>query len=722
MANIYYNSTRTEILKRLKYLNEKKYVDFFRESTPFMLSLYLTYFGLAEDIMIERDSKDYNINTRFTKHIDDTYLKKVFPAEIPIEYIVKEKDGNSMKWILSTLRNGIFHNGPEVNYKDKKIIVKNEGFLNKLECIVPFNWFENFIHENIVEHIELDNYTYHIFIPPFNTKNVKWIQTYDDINKYIEKELHGIVINISLDKSSNNQTKIKRNDFLALSNSISNKFYNLYYNDSSDPINEKFNLLKEKIESELIVEKSNLTNTEYEKLVYFKMFKEFYTNEFKNKYPNYNISINKFENNNYAESLFKRGRDRIQFFKRENPHFQGIKIANLLSDRFNHDKINYLSKIYYLCSLYDFCSKAITTEYQTDKYMEKIVNQKYRTNNNLLEEEYARVIKNELENKGILLSYDQQITNSIIWGMNMYDEDIYLRCRELTNNYSSDINSTEYFEYIKEKLKKEFPNYYEELSAKYTENGICYDQGWDIFKSHNLYALNNAKGLLIQNRDDIIEALLYTLGINTYVMNKETYLKDLNDEDYSFMDKLYFKGYSHDLYNNDIAIIKQKRSEYKSRQKRLTKSLNGLQIGLTKSKDADDINKKQQDIVNQTTNLNLINNEILKCDSIINNTEIIDVDNRNLQKTSNSLCASIIRNCFAHCDRVHITGRDKYGETLLTLTDYDNNGQISGIVKTNLTSLIGFLTHDILKNAINKEEEIENNTKSTNIYFKKEKI
>ena len=722
MANIYYNSTRTEILKRLKYLNEKKYVDFFRESTPFMLSLYLTYFGLAEDIMIERDSKDYNINTRFTKHIDDTYLKKVFPAEIPIEYIVKEKDGNSMKWILSTLRNGIFHNGPEVNYKDKKIIVKNEGFLNKLECIVPFNWFENFIHENIVEHIELDNYTYHIFIPPFNTKNVKWIQTYDDINKYIEKELHGIVINISLDKSSNNQTKIKRNDFLARSNSISNKFYNLYYNDSSDPINEKFNLLKEKIESELIVEKSNLTNTEYEKLVYFKMFKEFYTNEFKNKYPNYNISINKFENNNYAESLFKRGRDRIQFFKRENPHFQGIKIANLLSDRFNHDKTNYLSKIYYLCSLYDFCSKAITTEYQTDKYMEKIVNQKYRTNNNLLEEEYARVIKNELENKGILLSYDKQITNSIIWGMNMYDEDIYLRCRELTNNYSGDINSTEYFEYIKEKLKKEFPNYYEELSAKYTENGICYDQVWDIFKSHNLYALNNAKGLLIQNRDDIIEALLYTLGINTYVMNKETYLKDLNDEDYSFMDKLYFKGYSHDLYNNDIAIIKQKRSEYKSRQKRLTKSLNGLQIGLTKSKDADDINKKQQDIVNQTTNLNLINNEILKCDSIINNTEIIDVDNRNLQKTSNSLCASIIRNCFAHCDRVHITGRDKYGETLLTLTDYDNNGQISGIVKTNLTSLIGFLTHDILKNAINKEEEIENNTKSTNIYFKKEKI
>ena len=46
MENIYYKSTSVEILKRLKYLNERNYVDFFRESTPFILAIYLTYFCL----------------------------------------------------------------------------------------------------------------------------------------------------------------------------------------------------------------------------------------------------------------------------------------------------------------------------------------------------------------------------------------------------------------------------------------------------------------------------------------------------------------------------------------------------------------------------------------------------------------------------------------------------------------------------------------------------
>ena len=142
MDNVYYKSTKAEILKRLTYLNKGKYVDFFRESTPFMLALHITYFGLLEEILIERDSKDYDIKTRFTKHIDEEHLKKLFPEDIPIEYI--KKDDNSYEWILSTLRNGIIHNGVEVDYKNRKITVKNDGFINNLECVIPFEWFKCF--------------------------------------------------------------------------------------------------------------------------------------------------------------------------------------------------------------------------------------------------------------------------------------------------------------------------------------------------------------------------------------------------------------------------------------------------------------------------------------------------------------------------------------------------------------------------------------------------
>lgn len=705
MKKIYYNSTRVEILKRLKYLNEQKYVDFFRESTPFMLALYITYFGLAEDIMIEKDSKDYNINTRYTKYIDDKYLKKVFPSNIPIKYTKKEKDGNSMEWILSTLRNALFHNGVEVNYKDKEIIAKNEGFLNNLECTIPFEWFENFINNDIIKHIELDNYTYHIFIPPFKTKNIKWIQNYEQLNEYIDKELHSIVININYNENSNNKTKIEREEFISFNNEISTKVYQLFYREKNEIINNEFELLKEKIEKETLTKKTTLSNTEYEKLIYFKIFKEYYTNQFTKKYPNYNLSITKFENNNYAKSLFKRGKDRIQFFKRELPQFQGKEIANILSKRFNHDKIQYLSKIYELCSLYSFCCKMITPEYQTDKFMEKAINPYKYNDYRRLEEEYIDYIKKELKRKKISQSYDKQITKEIISEMSFFNDNnnsIHLRCRELTNNYKGNINSKEYEDYIKDNLKKEFPSYYEDMNKEYAEHDINSDQVLEIFYQHNIYAINNARGILMRYKDDIIETLLYTLGINTYVMNKETNFKDFDEKDYNFMDTLYFKGYSNDLYRNDIEIAKQKRSELKSKQKKINTTLNGLQIGITKSKSSIDLQKKKQDIIDQQSNLNTITSLIANYDTKIKSTEVIEIDKIKLQRASNVLCANIIRNCFAHCDRVHITGRDKKGEILITLTDYDNNGKISGIVETNLTSLISFLSNDIFKKEMNK--------------------
>jgi len=713
MENSYYNSTRNEILKRLQYINEKKYVDFFRESAPFMMSLYLTYFGLTEDIMIKRDSKDFNINTRFTKFVDEEYLKKIFPKEIPIEYTKKEADGNSKEWILSTIRNGIFHNGPEINYKDKKIIVKNDGFLNSIECAIPFEWFVNFINQDILRYIQLDNYTYYLFTPPFKPNKEKHLGTYNDINNYIEKELHGIVLNISLKQSSNDLTKIEREEFISFSDKLSTKFYNQFYRDENTAVDKEFELIKEKTELRLTTEKSTLSNSEYEKVLYFEMFKEIFTNNFNKKYPDYIISITPFENKDYAESLFKRGKDRVQFFKYERPQFQGSSLVHLLKDKFNHDKVDYISKIYDLCCLYNFCSKKVTTEYNTDKYMKKIVNSKYSTNKRAIEEEYINVVKKELEKKGIKLTYDKQITYHIINSMHIYKDDIHKRCLELTNNYNSEKDSEEYNQYIEETLKKEFPNYYERERKKYIENDMPADQLLEIINTHDLYALNNAKGIFIQHRDAIIEALLYVLGINLYVMNKETHFKDLTNEEYKFMDKLNFKGYSHDLYKENISKYKEKRKSLIKSKKRITESIKGLQIAISKITNADILKKKKENLIKLTSELISINNSIKCYEAIIDNTEVIEIDDKELQESSNIQTANIIRNCFAHCDRIHITGRDKNGETLITLTDYDNDGIISGIVKTDLTSLISFLNNEIFK------KEVEKNTNTQALINKK---
>ena len=116
MDKVYYNSARSEILKKLSFLRDRNFVDFFEESLPFTLAINLAYFGLAEDVIITRDNDDINIATRFTRNVSQDDLANLFPVGHGIEISKKEQNGNSREWFLSTLRNGIFHNSLLSNY------------------------------------------------------------------------------------------------------------------------------------------------------------------------------------------------------------------------------------------------------------------------------------------------------------------------------------------------------------------------------------------------------------------------------------------------------------------------------------------------------------------------------------------------------------------------------------------------------------------------------
>ena len=70
MSKSYYEVSRDELIKRLDFLNIRNYVEFFRESDEFVLAVTLAYFSLAEELLIDRDSKNFDIATRFKKHID----------------------------------------------------------------------------------------------------------------------------------------------------------------------------------------------------------------------------------------------------------------------------------------------------------------------------------------------------------------------------------------------------------------------------------------------------------------------------------------------------------------------------------------------------------------------------------------------------------------------------------------------------------------------------
>ena len=254
-------------------------------------------------------------------------------------------------------------------------------------------------------------------------------------------------------------------------------------------------------------------------------------------------------------------------------------------------------------------------------------------------------------------------------------------------------------------MKSEFPDYYTEKAIEFKEEGYLPDyieKQFNSFNKDRLALFLRAKGTLIKNMDDVIEALLYTLGINTYVMNKENVFKDFGDSDYSFMDGLNISGYSKDSYTNLCDVRSKKRKHVKSFNG-INKNIGNLDNALANISDP-----------NRKSELTLLRNqraaeasreqaEIIRCDNYINSIDETEYDGVRLASLDNNQCATTIRNCFAHCDRIHVDGRDKNGEVFLTLTDYDENGNLSGIVKTDLTSIIRFLSHDTFYKEVNKE-------------------
>ena len=707
MDKVYYNSARSEILKKLSFLRDRNFVDFFEESLPFTLAINLAYFGLAEDVIITRDNDDINIATRFTRNVSQDDLANLFPVGHGIEISKKEQNGNSREWFLSTLRNGIFHNGLTVDYGKRKVKVENDGFLNELECSVPFEWFDNFIDSGIIHNLDLDNYSHTLFFFDASSSNNKIVDE-EGINNFIENELVSFTVNFSI-KEGSVGPKISRNDFLSFCNKKTEEFRSIYSGDCSDDYQDEIKNVEkiaDEIKKETTNEKSTLSPKDYDKLLFSETFKRWYLEKFKNEFPNYDVSLEKFKNNNYVSKLFKRYKERKYFYS-EIPSLQRRFIVKRLSNIVNYDKVDYLEKIESLKFLFEHCSRMMRGEDRDfDAILRSTLGTRKTTGRNIekifIERAYQRMRDSEIPE-----SYDQQITVEVLNGMNFIDDEIHNRCLELNdafdNNKSYDFE--DYFNYIVTTLSEEFPNYYQEQSDLMKKAGRLPDyieSKLHNFEKDKMVIFHQAKRLIVQNMDDVIEALLYTLGINTYVMNKENVFKDFGDSDYSFMDGLNISGYSKDSYTNLCDVRSKKRKHVKSFNG-INKNIGNLDNALANISDP-----------NRKSELTILRNqraaeasreqaEIIRCDNYINSIDEMEYDGVRLASLDNNQCATTIRNCFAHCDRIHVDGRDKNGEVFLTLTDYDENGNLSGIVKTDLTSIIRFLSHDTFYKEVNKE-------------------
>lgn len=562
MEKEYYKKMRDSLIEKLEYINNEEHKQFFKKDIHFLLSIYLTYFCLIEDTIIRSTKSDRVISTRFKKFIGDSLLSTLTSKNIPID-IIKQDEGTNNEWLISTIRNGIVHKGIEFDEENQTIKVINNEELNVIECNIPIEWFKTFIELNVGYMVELDKFTYHHFTAPPVQRDFKPIQTDDDIDEYISKEMNSIIIDIEYDETSDSKDKLNRREFILITNELSKIFYEMFY--CRRPQDNDFETLKRNKETELINEKATLSTKEYNKLLYFNMFKEYYTNRFRIIYPNYKVEIKDFKKDNYAKDLFKDPFRKRYFFTHEKTHMKPKRLSHRLRERYNHDKIENTYLIYDLYKIYIA--------------------------------------------------------------------------------------------------------------------GIC---------AANRKELEH---LMRERYHEMITAILYILGLNIYVMNKEQHFEEI---DYSFMDSLDIKGYKFTKSLEDLTKKKKRLNrERKALETNLTQLNEVYSKDMTNERLKNLIDKKNEELTEKSAEIEEVTNNI-------NNLEPIQIEGKRVVKESNADCATSIRNCFAHGNRVHVYGEFE-DDLRVTLTDYKDTGEISGVIYTNLSSIIKFLKHEIFKNQIMEE-------------------
>ena len=295
MSKSYYEASRDILIKKLDCLRNRRYVDFFRQSDEFELAIGLSYFALAEELLVEKDSRNLDIATRFTKHVDDSRLRSLITDDIIIHD--KEDDGNSPEWFLVALRNGIIHNGFTVDYENRRVNVVNNGAANKLDCSVSFDWFKKFLMDDLLLNRTFDNYKYTVVLNPFvKVEDATHMSSFDDVRNFIENELPAYDIEIFFDDTHSDKNKIGREEFTLFCGDRQTLFWRLQNTPEELTKEELDRLEKHKsiVEGELADIKGSLSEAEYYKRYYSKLFNYWFTEEFKVEYPNYNIKISDF--------------------------------------------------------------------------------------------------------------------------------------------------------------------------------------------------------------------------------------------------------------------------------------------------------------------------------------------------------------------------------------------------------------------------------------------
>ncbi len=624
----FYEKLKEIILYKYQSLKNNYLSEFFNADKYFELALATSYLVLSEESIIT----DNKITLRMDKDKLDYLFTKEFCDFPPVIY--KSRNKRDSKKNLQNIRNGLLHGLFMIDFENQKfkIINQEKNFI----CDVPFEWIKSYMNYHILEdkttrRVQMKE----IFITKDIFKNLKHLDDLQSVSDYINK-LYIYEIDIRSENNINKQ-EVKR----FVKEYISNNLITLPNNQR------KSNIYKQK----------------------FQMLRHDLIQAIKEKYEGTQVNIRIIKDIDIAKELNDMyNTEENDIYKIKDP----IEQCNIIIDRLRKfyekstdDLIKSFEDINTTLQIYNNYIKN-NPAYEANK---SIIN--YILNTNANEEEILNFIHNiRKQNPDSKNSYD----NFIIGGEKM---PLSKKDRRAINNYYKKHENIQLGDNYTIELGKIKGVYkvYQRLLRNVERKEFISDEDVELYNSEIIKSTIKIRDVINKQKENIDLAIIYTLGISTFAMNKE---KALDESNYENINTKRIQAYSEEAY-----------SEYKNRREWLERSKEQL-IRFIKSEP----NKKRRETLK--SNLREIESKL----STILKEKIIEFRGRNLAICTKKQTSTLIRNCFSHLlsSKISYSCYDKGEMELIT-----NNGYI----KCDVFSLIDFITQDGFSNIMKEKYKPE---------------
>ncbi len=619
----FYEELKSIILDKYENLINGRLSSFFETSENFNLALSLSYFVLSEDTLFTENK----ITLRMDKEKLDYLFTKEFCDNPPI--IIRGSHKKESRRNLQRIRNGFLHSDFKIDFKNQLFHIDSKE--KNFECKVPFEWLMKYMDYHILEEKQVKKISIRgVFVTSDIYNRKEHFDNINDIKNYIEMLY---TYKIDLTSSTLMQKEEIKNFVIKQINKIS------------------ASISKKKIGRRNYLEKWKKAKRELKREIY-------------KKYPDVKVIIRvekdleiaskldelyNTENNNIFQIKSTRGQCRV-IIKRLKKYYSKSKDDLIKS----FEDINTAIKIY----------NNIEND-ESYKENKDIIN--YILNFKCGKQEILEFIHKYRSKKGLTHSYDN---------MDIGTKDVPIFKKEKNSirkffNRKENLQLEEDYTIKLGKLKDYRPSIYRKYKGVFERENLPSEEDNKIYNSDLIKNTIKIKNIIQKEREKIDLAIIYTLGISTYAINKE---KAFENDNLNPIDASKINSYSTDAYsehektqkylenrkNQLIRLIKKESN--KNRRINLQKELKEVEFKLEQE-------NKQKPIIFR-------NKIVLRC---------------NPEQT-----AKIIRDYFSHLslEKIEFSCYEEGQMELITE---------KGFIKCDISSLINFITQDAFSSAMKKK-------------------